>query len=170
MEDFEDLYNRYWKLVFNAAYKRLGDLEIAKDITQDVFVQLLTRQEREPVANIPAYLLISVRNAVFKHLEKSGRIAFSDDEATDVPDAKADADAGIRNREFMATFEKLVDTLPAQQKIIFKLRFDEELSSAQIAENLQISPKTVRNQLGKALSTLRSSLFLLIIALILSII
>ncbi|MES2828501.1 MAG: sigma-70 family RNA polymerase sigma factor [Bacteroidota bacterium] len=168
MEDFEDLYNKYWKLVFNAAYKRLGDLEIAKDITQDVFVQLFTRQESAPVENIPAYLLISVRNAVFKHLERSGRIVFTDDAALDVPDSKADADAGIRNREFIASFEKLVDTLPPQQKIIFKLKFEEELSSAQIAENLQISPKTVRNQLGKALSALRSSLLFLFSALILS--
>ena len=163
MKEFEELYNRYWKLVFNAAYKRLGDTEKSRDITQDVFVQLLTRQQNAPVENIPAYLLISTRNAVFKYLEKSGRISFSRDVDLDVADDKNEADAGIRDREFLNTFNSLVDKLPAQQKVIFKLRYEEEFSSAQIAEQLDISPKTVRNQLGKTLATLRSALLSLLL-------
>ncbi|RZK78135.1 MAG: sigma-70 family RNA polymerase sigma factor [Pedobacter sp.] len=159
MKDFEELYNRYWKLVFNAAYKRLGDTEKAKDITQDVFVQFLARQQSSPVENIPAYLLISTRNAVFKYLERSGRIIFTTELETDVTDTRSDADAGIRNREFINELNKLIELLPPQQKLIFKLRFDEDLNSVQIAEKLDISPKTVRNQLGKALATLRSSIF-----------
>ncbi|WP_449437028.1 RNA polymerase sigma factor [Pedobacter steynii] len=37
---FDILYNRYWKLVFNTAFKRLNNMERAQDIAQDVFVQL----------------------------------------------------------------------------------------------------------------------------------
>ncbi|WP_431200591.1 sigma-70 family RNA polymerase sigma factor [Mucilaginibacter sp. P25] len=62
---------------------------------------------------------------------------------------------------FLKAFNELIDTLPPQQRIIFNLRFNEGLSSQQIADQLEISPKTVRNQMGKALATLRKSLFLL---------
>ena len=37
---FDILYNRYWKKVFNLAYKRVNDREIAEDIAQDIIVQL----------------------------------------------------------------------------------------------------------------------------------
>jgi RNA polymerase sigma-70 factor (ECF subfamily) len=40
------------------------------------------------------------------------------------------------------------------------MRFEDDLSSQEIADRLQISPKTVRNQLGKALNKLRTSLML----------
>lgn len=158
---FDALYDRHWQLVFNTAYKRLGEIEKAKDITQDVFIQLLTRQEKSPVQNLRAYLLVSTRNAVFKAMEKGERLSFTTDTAEEVADQTGDADAGIRHREFLIAFNELIDSLPAQQQKIFKMRFEEELSSAQIAEQLQLSPKTVRNQLGKALASLRSSLYLL---------
>ena len=37
---FGSIYERYWARLFNAAYKRLGDEDSAKDITQDIFLQL----------------------------------------------------------------------------------------------------------------------------------
>lgn len=53
---FDILYNRYWKLVFNTAFKRLNDMERAQDITQDVFVQLWTSGTTTSIKNLPAYL------------------------------------------------------------------------------------------------------------------
>jgi RNA polymerase sigma factor (sigma-70 family) len=159
MEDFNEIYNRYWKQVFNAAYKRLGDIEKSKDITQDVFVQFFRRLKDRPIENIQAYLQASTRNAVFKFLEKQGRLSFTREIDEEIVDARADADERIRNQEFYQKFQVIVEALPDQQKIIFKLRFEEELNSLEIAEKLGISPKTVRNQLGKVLAILRSSLF-----------
>lgn len=37
---FNELYDRYWKQVFNAAYKQIKDISSAQDITQDIFTQL----------------------------------------------------------------------------------------------------------------------------------
>ncbi|MHA4895282.1 RNA polymerase sigma factor [Pedobacter sp. PWIIR3] len=158
---FDALYDRHWQLVFNTAFKRLGEVEKAKDITQDVFIQLLTRKETSPIQNLRAYLLVATRNAVFKAMEKGSRITFTDESATEVPDQSGSADAAIKHREFLQNFNELVNNLPEQQRIIFKMRFEEELTSVEIADRLQISPKTVRNQLGKALNTLRSTLYLL---------
>ena len=61
----------------------------------------------------------------------------------------------------------MIDNLPEQQRVIFNLRFVESLSSNEIAERLQLSPKTVRNHIGRALTTLKSellfSLFLIVL-------
>ncbi|SDD69703.1 RNA polymerase sigma-70 factor, ECF subfamily [Mucilaginibacter pineti] len=158
---FDILYNKYWKQVYNAAYKRLNDAERAQDIAQDVFVQLWIRGTKTPIENLPAYLLIAARNGVFKHMEKEGKYAALPDAAQELESPLGFADANILHAEFLKAFNELIETLPTQQRIIFKMRFNEGLSSQQIADQLQISPKTVRNQMGKALTTIRRSLILL---------
>jgi len=157
---FDLLYDKYWKQVFNAAYKRLNDTEYAQDIAQDVFVQLWTRASDSPIENLPAYLFVAARNSVFKHLEKESKYTAMPDIINDIESPLDRADASMLHEEFLNAFNALVETLPTQQRIIFKLRFEEDLSSQQIADQLQISPKTVRNQLGKALSTLRTSMMM----------
>lgn len=157
---FDILYNRYWRLVFNTAFKRLNDMERSQDIAQDVFVQLWIRGTSTPIENLPAYLNVAARNGVFKHLEKEGRYAALPDTVAELEGTQGDADAKILHKEFLQSFHQLIDSLPEQQRIIFKMRFEEDLSSQEIADRLQISPKTVRNQLGKALSKLRTSLML----------
>jgi RNA polymerase sigma-70 factor (family 1) len=158
---FDMLYNRHWKQVFNAAYKRLNDEQQAQDIAQDVFVQLWVRGTKSPIENLFAYLQVSARNGVFKHFEKQGKLSALPDVIEEVTDEHDRADAGMLHQEFLKAFNELVDTLPQQQRIIFRMRFEEDLSSQQIADKLRISPKTVRNQLGKALATLRTSLLVL---------
>ncbi|UOE51020.1 sigma-70 family RNA polymerase sigma factor [Mucilaginibacter sp. SMC90] len=162
---FDAIYNRYWKHVYNTAYQRLNDTERAQDIAQDVFVQLWIRGSKAPIENLPAYLLVAARNGVFKFMEKESRYAALPDAAQEIESTLGRADANVLHDEFLKAFHELIDTLPPQQRIIFHLRFDEGLSSQQIADQLQISPKTVRNQMGKTLATLRKSLFLLHIVL-----
>jgi len=159
---FDVLYNRHWELVYRSAYKRLNDAEKAQDVAQDVFVQLWIRGNKSLIENLPAYLLVSARNGVFKVMEKEARhIDIPVDSAPEIESLFDRADAGILHGEFLAAFHQLVEALPAQQRIIFKMRFEEELGSQQIADILDIAPKTVRNQLGKALSTLRKSLLMI---------
>ena len=97
---------------------------------------------------------------VFKHLEKGGKYAALPDTAAELEGVLGDADAKILYDEFLEAFDQLIESLPLQQRIIFRIRFEDDLSSKEIAERLQISPKTVRNQLGKALNKLRTSLML----------
>ena len=158
---FDALYNKYWKQVYNTAYKRLNDTERAQDIAQDVFVQLWTRGSKSPIDNLPAYLLVAARNGVFKYMEKEAKYAALPDGAEELESPLGRADANMLHDEFLKAFNELINTLPPQQQMIFNLRFNEGLSSQQIADQLQISPKTVRNQMGRALATLRKSLFLL---------
>jgi len=125
-----------------------------------VFVQLWVRGSKTPIENLPAYLHTVVRNNVFKLLEKESKYTALPEVTTQLEDPRANADSILLHQEFLKAFDELVESLPEQQRIIFKMRFDEDLSSAEIAERLQISPKTVRNQLGKSLSRLKSSMLL----------
>lgn len=162
-EAFDILYDKYFKEVYNSAYKRLSSAHHANDIAQDVFVQLWIRGSKSPIENLPAYLYTLVKNNIFKFLEKESRYAALPDLVNQTEDPLGNADSYLLYQEFLASFDQLIESLSPQQRIIFKMRFEEEMSSAEIAEKLQISPKTVRNQLGKAIAKLRDSMTLILV-------
>jgi len=157
---FDALYTKYWKKVFNSAYKRLKDEGIAKDVTQDVFIQLWTRKSTSPIENISAYLAVAARNSVFKHLEKASKYTSLADCGIEPESNSGQADGILIHAEFLKGFEEILKTLTPQQQMIFNMKFNEGLSSQQIADELQISVKTVRNQMGRALQTIREAMFM----------
>jgi len=164
---FDVLYNRHWRKAYNAAYKRANDRKIAEDIAQDIFVQLWTRSSDTIIDNLPAYLSVAARNGVFKRMGKEGMYTVLSDDIHDLQNPLDTADSKILHKEFLTAFAELIEALPEQQRIIFKYRFDEGLSSQEIADKLNISPKTVRNHIGRALATLKTELlWLQIIALV----
>jgi RNA polymerase sigma-70 factor (family 1) len=165
---FDALYTRYWKKVFNSAYKRVKDEEIAKDVAQDVFIQLWTRQSKLPIINVGAYLEVAARNSVFKQMEKASKYSSLSEIIIEPESNSGHADTMMLHAEFLKAFQELLISLPPQQQLIFKLKFNEGLSSQQIAEKLELSIKTVRNQMGRALHTLRKSFFLFCVLYIIS--
>lgn len=155
---FDSLYSRYWKQVFNLAYKRAGNIDAAQDVAQDVFFKLWNRGNQADIEDLPAYLSTSVKYAVFSYFEKESKYASLSDMADEIESFHERPDGNVLYAEFLQAFEKLVDSLPEQQRAIFRMRYDEGFSTRQIADELQLSVKTVRNHLGRALSTLRDSL------------
>lgn len=155
---FDTLYSRHWKRVLNQANKRLGDADAAQDVAQEVFFQLWKRGSGDVIDNLPAYLFVSVRNAVFKHFEKESKYQSLSDVVFEMETLHNGADGNLLYNEFLKSFSQLIDSLPPQQRTIFRLRYEEGLDTQQIADQLQISVKTVRNHLGRALATCRESL------------
>lgn len=162
---FDVLYDRNFNFVYTSAYKRVNNPDQAADIAQEVFVQLWTRKSLKPIDNLPAYLFTMVRHNVFKLLEREQRYEPLPELFDQRDGSTANADAVLLHQEFLAAFQQLVDSLSPQQRIIFKMRYEEDLSAAEIAEKLNLSPKTVRNQLGKALTRLKGSLAVMLVLL-----
>jgi RNA polymerase sigma-70 factor (family 1) len=154
---FDTLYDKYWEAVYRAAYKRLNDSDYAKDVTQDIFLHLWNKRAELEIDNFAPYLFTAVRNNVFKWMEKQKKVTPISELISELKETKEQADAEILRKEFIVKYEALVGTLtPAQQKI-FRMRFHEDLSTKEISEQLNISRKTVQNQLAKSILQLRSS-------------
>lgn len=166
---FDALYRKHWRFVYNAAYKRLENYDQAKDIAQDVFIQFWTQQtlrsSAPAIENLSAYLYVAVRNNVLKWMESERKFVPIPDLLVQLESRRDDADALIRYNELRLAFETVVEQLPQQQQVIFRMRYDYDLSSDEIADKLNVSPKTVRNQLGRALSKLKTALLMTVVCL-----
>jgi RNA polymerase sigma-70 factor (ECF subfamily) len=157
---FDALYEKYWKEIYTAAFRRLQDPAQAKDITQEVFLQLWLKREENKIDNLPAYLFTATKNKVYNWMEKERRCVPVSELLLQLKTSHDQTDAEILRKEFMKAYEALIDTLTQSQQQIFRMRYQQDLSTSEIAELLDITRKTVQNQLGKAVAQLRASLLL----------
>ncbi len=151
---FKILYNKYWEQTYTNAYKRLKDEDQAKDIVQEIFVNIWVNRH-SPIINLPAYLGISVRNQVFKLAAKNKNLTPYLDIFKNIPDQSEKADSNILWQEFYRSYEATLTKLPPKRQEIFRLKFHNDISTKNIASQMRISRKTVQNQLGKAINQLR---------------
>lgn len=165
---FSALYDKYWADVLDEAYRRLQNLDQAKDIAQEVFIGLWSAARSIRINNLPAWLHTVVRNQVLKTMRTQGRFVSIGEMVDELAHYAEDADAAVLHRELVSAFERLIETLPHQQRLIFRMRYQQDLSPDEIAERLDLSPKTVRNHLGRALSKLRLAFFFMQVFLFIS--
>jgi RNA polymerase sigma-70 factor (ECF subfamily) len=162
-QSFNRLYEKHWERAYEYAFKRLQDSEQAKDIVQEIFTHIWLKREVLEIENLHAYMNVAVRNQVLKFLarQKTSHPFFKVLE--NLPCQHVDTDASVLAKEFNAAYQALVKTLPSKKQMIFRLRYEEELPTKDIARFLNISRKTVQNQLGKAIEQLRLTLLLILI-------
>lgn len=155
---FKMLFDKYWDVAYSNAFKRLKNSEDSKDIVQEIFVHIWQNRNSLHINNVPAYLHVAVRNRVFKQVarQKNTHPFFQIFEHF-FPETIG-ADHKILRQEFEKSYEDLVKMLPPKRQEIFRLRYHDGLSTQDIATNLDITRKTVQNQIGKALETLKISL------------
>jgi len=159
---FGELYTKYWDKAYFQAFKGLADEDKAKDIVQEIFLNIWLRKEFL-ITNFPAYLRASIRNQVLKQVARERHIDYTAIALPDIPSPYIQADAQIRRTEFYASYNQIVATLPPKRQTIFKLRHHDDLTTKTIAAELGLSVKTVQNQLGKAVEQLSASLWKLIV-------
>ena len=160
---FGSIYERYWARLFNAACKRTGDEDSAKDITQDIFLQLWQRRQELEIDNLPAYLLTAVRNNVFKYMEKQQRYTPLSELVEQLLSSGELTDGQLAITELMARFTELLERLTPSQQEIFRLRFEEEMGTLDIARRLNIAQKTVQNQLTRSVAQIRQAIGVIVI-------
>ncbi|MRG44207.1 RNA polymerase sigma-70 factor [Chitinophaga sp. SYP-B3965] len=166
-EAFETLYASYWESLYNAAYKRLRNEDQCKDVVQDVFTDLWTRRETLAIENLGAYLHTAVRFQVLKLINKRSTTDAFTDPFESVIISYLNADGKIREKELSRIIHAWMEELPRKRREIFLLHFEQERSTKEIALQLNISQKTVQNQLGTAVQSLHAHIaiqLLLIVA------
>lgn len=147
---FITLYERHWKALYNTAYKRIKDHELCQDIIQEIFADIWVRKNELQVVNVAGYLHNAVRFQVLKTIGKVSRSHPVMDLWHQLSNQTFSADSRIQEKEFNQLVEAYLRLLSEGQRKAFRMRFLEDMSSAEIATALKISPKTVRNQSAKA--------------------
>jgi RNA polymerase sigma-70 factor (ECF subfamily) len=161
-ESFRTIYNHYYGRLFQQAlYYLNNNPDSAQEVVSDVFVALW--QSRRRLANVArpdAYLFIALKHAAARHVEKNVREKH-ELRMENLPDIRTDdrqSDTRLIDAELQARYREALLRLPPQCARIFRLVREEKKTYAQAAAMLGLSPKTVDNQMNKAVKLLYAQL------------
>lgn len=159
-EAFKQFYNQHWNRIYSLALAYLKSATQAQDIVQEVFIKVWTRRgQLKNVEKPEAFVYIMGRNEVVNALKKKVTLASIDEQQNDyLPDDYLLPHQAVDLKEMQEKINRAIDTLPPQQKLIFKLSREEGLNHEQIADRLGIERATVKNHIVRALNTLRQLL------------
>lgn len=144
---FDELYTRTWKQLYLKTYSKLKIEDLAKDIVQEVFVDFWTKRHFRDIQNVQAYLMQAVKFKVLDEFRKSRYEFVEIDNFIEHLREDTDTDSQLISKEFFSALKQWMEKLPDKRREIFRLKYEEGLTNKEIAEKLDISVKTVQNQL-----------------------
>lgn len=157
---FSCLYTRYWERLMAVAMHRLGELEEAREVVQEIFCNLWRRRaELELTHSLNTYLSVAVKYEILKRLAKRSRRQRLEAEALrGWEEAAEEVLNQVNARELQSQLAEQIKALPDRCRVIFQLSRDQGYSQKQIAKELGIAEKTVEAHLSHALRKLRMGL------------
>ncbi|WEK18405.1 MAG: RNA polymerase sigma-70 factor [Candidatus Pedobacter colombiensis] len=164
-EAYSEIYNRYKYILTAHAYRKLQDIEEAKDIVQELFTNIWSKKDNLNIhSRLDAYLYGTLRNQVLHFMAHQKVITkYTDSLNNYLERGGGGHDSKMVERELLDMFERELAALPAKMRVVFELSRGEGLSHKQIAEQLDISDKTVKKQIHNAtklfLERIRFTLF-----------
>jgi RNA polymerase sigma-70 factor (family 1) len=160
---FKILYDRYFPMLFLIIREYVGRQDIAEDIVTNAFIKLYDRRMRiRDAEHVYGFLFVVARNEAVGHHrdQKRGGGARAVQELLADREYHDPMEAELERDRWMVKIRELVEQLPPARKQIFVLHFFKGLSIREIANQLNLTETTVRNQRNRALSFLRQTFFL----------
>ncbi len=157
---FTELVREHGPCLHAFARRITRDDQMAEDIIQEVFLRLWqTRTAWALTVNMEAWLYRVTENRVIDYLRKKAtEQKYYSRICRDEESAEPDAAERLENREFRELLSRSVKQLPAQRQVIYRLHKEQALSYREIADEMQLSQHTVKNQVFNAIRYLRSCL------------
>ena len=153
---FKALFMRYYPKVRSFIMGLVKSESEAEDLTQEVFLKLCE------VEVFGTYLYVLTKNTTFNYLRS--RQNRQDSQGTEWVEESTDTTPyeELVAKDLQLLIDMVVENMPPQRQMIFRLNREAGLTNAEIAEKLQISKKTVENHLNLALKELKNALLFFI--------
>ena len=157
---FDVLFKKYAESLYAFVISITKDSFIAEEITQDVFFKVWQKRSQiEEHYSFKSFLFSVTYNATISYLRKiraeknkiQSFVLFRSDISNET-----EYEVEFRNLESLAN--EIIEDFPVKRKQIFKMSREQGFTNKEIADKLEISVKTVENQMTAALKTLRSKL------------
>lgn len=153
---FQEIFNIYWKEIYQHAYSKLKSKEEAEEIVQDIFTTLWVRREELLITNLSYYLHASVKNKVLNHLRSQMvHQKYWDFYRKFIPAGSCVTEEVIDYGDLKVSIEKATSFLSKKTKVVFQLSRIEGYSTTEIAKKLNISEKAVEYHITQLIKELK---------------
>lgn len=157
---FTYLFHQHKNKLFGYLFRLTNSQEITEDIIQDIFLKLW--KDKSDLINIvqfDAYLFRMAKNQAinsFKNIARQTLLYAEYFDTLSIEDYSTDN--LLQFDETQKLLNQIIETLPPQQKLVFKLSREQHLKHDEIAQMLNLSPNTVKNHIIQAINTIKQKL------------
>lgn len=157
---FRQIFNTWSRQVYTLCFRLTKDAEQAKDLTQEIFARLWTRREKlSEVYHFKGFLTTMALNLIRNHLQKKVLDPANEDYLVSYFRENAlSPDREMEFKELQTIIQEAVDHLPPQLNRSFVLSRMAGLSHAEIAQQMKLSPLTVKSHIARSLTFIRAYL------------
>lgn len=159
---FNELFRRYYYRLVVFCRQYVKQQEPAEEIASELFVKLwLRRSMLKGILNPDVYLYTAVKNAslnLIRGNRKYNHISVEEENCGGMYELSNSHTPDVENKELAALLDQAVRALPEQRRIIFRLIKEDGFKSREVARILNISVRTVENQMYKAVKVLADNL------------
>lgn len=157
---YEELFRYFYPSLYQFALSFVKTGQIAEEVVSDVFIRIW--QKRAALARIhdlKLYLFISTKNTALNYLRQQKRDALlPDDYRVQLRSVYFDPEELLITAEMISRIQQAISQLPPRCQLIFKLIKDDGLKYKEVAELLNLSLKTIENQMTLALRKIGSAI------------
>lgn len=157
---FNQLFRCFYIRLVDFAANILKARPPAEEIVNDVFVKLWQRRQYLPeVQKIKVFLYVAVKNGCYNYLRSNSlwSVTVGIDQVASITSMQ-DPEADMAFRELQHRLNTIIASLPEQCRQVFRMVREDGLKYKEVAEILQISPRTVETQLFRAVKKIRQEL------------
>lgn len=147
------LFHRYYAFLCDFSFQFLRNVALTQEVVSDVFLKLwIGRQQLAVEQSVRAYLYRAVKNQSLNYLQRES--SFRDESLSPTHHQRAVSsytpEQELFYQESLKNVEAIIEQMPPQRQLIFRLNRFNGLKYQEIAEVLSISVHTVQNQMVKA--------------------
>jgi RNA polymerase sigma-70 factor (family 1) len=159
-KQFEQLYSSHSTLVYRICYGMVKDSDLAKEMTQDIFMSIWERRDKlEITESFEQYLTRAAKLQVFQHYrKKASETKYLNHTREDICVSDNCTENQIFYNDLKEDVGQIIDRLPCRCREVYILSREKGLTNSEIASRLLISVKTVEKHLTKALATFKEIL------------
>lgn len=155
----QHLFEDHYEMVCQSIYRFVPDASTAEDLAQEVFLRFWEKRHKIEInSSLGAYIRRMAINEGLGYLRRNKRWEQEPFDPGHEPGVDDSAEERFLHKEMKASITAAINQLPPKCRVVFQLSRYEELTYKEIAEQMDISVKTVENQMGKALRVLRQKL------------
>ncbi len=152
---FRSIFDQHYESIRSFAYYKTGDVDLADDIVQEVFIKLWTNRQNVKDETVKALLYTIATNTIKNHY-KHQKVVYNFQKQEASNETSDEADSQLRQDELNKKLQDALAAVPEKAREVFLMNRIEGLTYADIAERLGLSVKAIEKRMSEALSVLRS--------------
>ena len=156
---FDEIYRRFWKILYSVAYNQRGTKEEAEDIVHNVFESIWNNRENQKINCLKAYLIVSVRHFSINYIKSQiTYLKFQEYLIFQEIQKNFSTDDIVNYSELQRVVNEVLEKLPEKTVEVFRMSRYENKSAKEIAAHFQLSEKAVEYHITKSLKFIKERL------------